>query len=114
MQNVQSMETLGNIPSEQYMHTYASQGNIIPYGVEEDPQLAKMSPSKRTAAAMEGSPMFTPLEVKFKNMKEFTTSAKKQHDGKKKKFPIMVDKDGGSRVIQDGLQQSPRQGSQMH
>ena len=103
MQHVQSMETFNHIPIEQHLHTYASQGNIIPYGVEEDPQLAKMSPSKRTAAAMEASPMFTPLEVKFKNMKEFTTSAKKQHNTKTK-FPIMVDNDGGSRVIQDGLE----------
>ena len=103
MQNVQSLDTLGNIPSEQQLNTYASHGNIIPYGVEEDPQLAKMSPSKRTAAAMDGSPMFAPLEVKFKNMKEFTGSAKKQQSGRK--YPIMVDKDGGSRVILDGLQQ---------
>ena len=36
-----------------------------------------LSPSKRTAAALESSPMFTPLEVKFKNMKVFENSAKK-------------------------------------
>ena len=31
--------------------------------------------------ALEGSPMFAPLEVKFKNMNVFTTSAKKSIGG---------------------------------
>ena len=33
--------------------------------------------------ALEGSPMFAPLEVKFKNMNVFTTSAKKSIGGRK-------------------------------
>ena len=49
----------------------------------EDPRLANLSPSKRTALALEGSPMFAPLEVKFKNMNVFTSSAKKNHAGRK-------------------------------
>lgn len=76
--NVQSLETLGNIPSEQNLHAYASQGNIQVSGSVEDVRLANLSPSKRTAAALEGSPMFAPLEVKFKNLKKIESSAKKQ------------------------------------
>ena len=49
----------------------------------EDPRLANLSPSKRTALALEGSPMFAPLEVKFKNMNVFTSSAKKSIGGRK-------------------------------
>jgi len=64
------------------MNTYASQG-IIPAGPEEDPNLAKLSPSKRTALALDGSPMFAPLEVKFKNMSKFQESAKKNMSGRK-------------------------------
>ena len=63
------------------MHTYASQAVIDP--PQEDPKLANMSPSKRTALALDGSPMFAPLEVKFKNMSKFKESVKKNMSGRK-------------------------------
>ena len=76
----QSLETLNDPASEkgdtaQNLNTYQSQ-KVITRGPEQDPYAA-MSPAKRTAAALEGSPMFTPLEVKFKNMSKFEDSAKK-------------------------------------
>ena len=59
----------------------------------EDPRLANLSPSKRTAMALEGSPMFAPLEVKFKNMNVFTSSAKKSIGGRKIQHIISPNKD---------------------
>jgi hypothetical protein len=65
------LETLGNIPSEPYLNTYASHSNILMAGPQEDPRLMNLSPSKRTAAALEASPLFTPLEVAFKGLPDF-------------------------------------------
>ena len=80
LQNVQSLDTLGNIPSEPNLNHYMSQGNIVvaPEQLKEEQRLANLSPSKRGAAALEGSPMFTPLEVKFKNMKHIDSSPQRK------------------------------------
>ena len=79
------------------MHTYASMGNILPAGPEEEPPMEQMmSPSKRGAAALEGSPMFTPLEVKFKNMSKFADSAKKNMSNSK--FPTVDVRGDGIRI----------------
>ena len=94
MIHVQSLDTLGEIPSEHNLHTYVSQA-VLPVP-QEDPTLANMSPSKRTAMALDGSPMFTPLEVKFKNMSKFKESAKKNMSGRK--YPTIDIKNGGQRV----------------
>ena len=73
-------------------------------GAQEENLLGNISPTKRTAMALEGSPMFTPLEVKFKNMKEFQESAKKNMSGRK--F-VKIDEAIGSpsRTIPDGLEE---------
>ena len=63
------------------MHKYASQA-ILP-GPEEDPRLAHISPSKRGAMALEGSPMFAPLEVKYKNLSKFQDIVKRNQSGRK-------------------------------
>ena len=78
------------------MHTYASMGNILPAGPEEEPPVEHMSPSKRGAAALEGSPMFTPLEVKFKNMSKFADSAKKNMSNNK--YPTVDVRGDGIRI----------------
>ena len=107
MMQFQSLDTLGNVPSEHQLNTYASQGNIVTSGPQEDPNLANLSPSKRTAAALEGSPMFTPLEVKFKNMKQFKDSAKKNMSSRK--YPTIDEKETSpNRVIPDDLEEDPR------
>lgn len=62
-----------------------------------------LSPSKRTAAALEGSPMFAPLEVKFKNMRQFKESAKKQMSGRK--YPIIDGADDGKRMKDISLEE---------
>ena len=65
-----------------------------------------MSPSKRTALALDGSPMFTPLEVKFKNLNKFQESAKKNMSGKK--FPtIEVNNEDGGRFRHENLEEDP-------
>lgn len=78
----QSLDTLGDIPSDHQVHTYASQG-VLPTGPQEDPALAKLTAAQRGARALEGSPMFAPLEVKFKNLSKFEESAKKNMSGAK-------------------------------
>ena len=55
---------------------------------------------------LENSPMFTPLEVKFKSMKKFEDSAKKQMSGRKYAI-IDAKKEDGSRMMQDGLEDDP-------
>ena len=87
------------------MNTYASQA-VIDTGPHEDPKLANMSPSKRTAMALDGSPMFAPLEVKYKNMSKFQDSAKKNMSGRK--YPtIEVKKDVGGRMRAGDLEEDP-------
>ena len=70
----------------------------------DDPVINNMSPSKRTAAALEGSPMFTPLEVKFKNLNQFNKeSAKKHMSGRK--YPIIDGNDDGKRLKDISLEE---------
>lgn len=99
--NVQSLDTLGNIPSEPNLHAYASQGNIHVSGSTEELRMTNLSPSKRTAAALEGSPMFTPLEVKFKNLTKIESSAKKQTSGRK--YVVIDQKGMGARMREESL-----------
>lgn len=66
-----------------------------------------MSPHKRTAVALEGSPMFTPLEVKFKNMEKFQESAKKQMNNRK--YPTIEVAGDGSRITPNTLEEEPSQ-----
>ena len=70
------MAALPDIPDDHPLHSYASQA-VIPAGPEEDPKLAHLSPSKRGAMALEGSPMFAPLEVKYKNLSKFHDISKR-------------------------------------
>ena len=71
-------------------------GKIHTIGGDEDPNLNSMSPSKRGAAALEGSPMFTPLEVKFKHMSKFEDSAKKNMNSPK--YPTIQINNDGARI----------------
>ena len=96
LQNVQSQHSLDQMASEHNLHAYASMGNIQTLGPVEDINLNQMSPSKRGAAALEGSPMFTPLEVKFKNMSKFEDSAKKIMDNHK--YPTIKLNNDGARI----------------
>ena len=52
---------------------------------------------------MESSPMFAPLEVKFKSMKKFEESAKKNMSGRKY-ATIETRNDVGTRLQTDGLE----------
>lgn len=84
------------------MNTYASQ-SVLPGGPQEDPHLAKMSPSKRTALALDKSPIFAPLEVKFKNMSKFEASAKKNLNGRK--YPtIDINTEVSSRLLEQTIE----------
>ena len=69
----QSLAALPDIGDDHPMHTYASQAitPIAGSGPHENPSHAHISPSKRGAMALEGSPMFAPLEVKYKNLSKF-------------------------------------------
>jgi len=55
-----------------------------------------LSPAKRATMGMEQSPMFTPLEVKFKSMKKFESNAKKNMSGRK--FTTIETKEVGTRL----------------
>ena len=64
-----------------------------------------LSPQKQSAAALDGSPMFTPLEVKFKNLKPLEESAKKAMSGRK--YPVINSKEIGARVEKPELEPDP-------
>ena len=61
--------------------TYAANVNVV--HAEPQPEIGYFSPSKLATAGLEQSPMFAPLEVKFKNLKKLDDSAKKHMSGRK-------------------------------
>ena len=97
------METLGNVPSEPNLFNLAANINVMQVEPLVEPKVNLLSPSKQSAAALEGSPMFTPLEVKFKNLKPLEESAKKAMSGRK--YVAINSKEIGTRMDKPELEE---------